>query len=549
MEEVFHPSAFEVTLKSESNNETSVKDSVEKRSSLIVFNILLPLRERVRLIEDKSVKPAPGELLLDNLSKLVQNATDESTLNCIRKNHTTIREAIETTGAIKQCLSVIGGHTDKSCWICGIPIDITIDLYKPECEHIFPIAQAIAFTGLFSSSLYKSLQDTQQNPYIDGLKAEYAWAHKICNRKKNDTHFIKLANDPRTNLAAYVIDDILITKFLNELTTTDYFGGQGNPLFRTDLSSRVSVIRKRCEKILNVIKDLNVNVDTHVANTLNDLRTYIINNYDCGIPLPVQNTLPTTSNVSDLTVQTSQYPMQIRDYYFNQLIDLYIPGFLNEIMTSLPNDIIEGITINERKTASRIKIIFNGLTTKFREKIHSQFKGYLESSPNNLYHPDFIRRLRYTILIILIKNFPHDSEEQRWSKYQTWLPGVIYIYVLTQTQLYMKEYTDSLRKVLSDNMFFIGDFAWNYIINQISEKFKKHEESMNKYIINTVGGATYLNQFLEYQKFPYEKFEAEFQAYKSEISKIKWFTTGGKRRKSKKSRSKRRKTYRKVRLF
>jgi hypothetical protein len=218
-------------------------------------------------------------------------------------------------------------------------------------------------------------------------------------------------------------------------------------------------------------------------------------------------------------------------------------------MTSLPNNIINDIAIYGRRTASRIKIMFNGLTTKFRKKINSQFKGYLESSPNNLYHPDFIRRLRYTILIILIKNFPDDSEEQRWSKYQTWLPGVIYIYVLTQTQLYMKEYTDSLRKVLSDNMFFIGDLAWDYIINQISEKFKKHEESMNNYIINTVGGETYLNQFLEYQKFPYDKFEEEFKTYQIEISKIKWFTTGGKRRKSKKSRSKRRKTYRKVRLF
>jgi hypothetical protein len=66
---------------------------------------------------------------------------------------------------------------------------------------------------------------------------------------------------------------------------------------------------------------------------------------------------------------------------------------------------------------------------------------------------------------------------------------------------------------------------------------------MNENVINTID-ATYQNQFVVYQTYSYEQFEAEIQAYQSKISEKTWFKPGGKRRRSKRS-----KTYRKVRIF
>ena len=554
----FHPSAFEVQPNGtdqiyleQSLGDQQIKVVLDKdRSDLVANNILLP--PPLRVYNTRSTDPLPtdnqsvkGELLLTGLSQLVKNATDDSTLDCITKNYGSVRQGIEVTGAVTQCMQVIGGHRNQLCWICGVAIDMNVDLLSPECEHIFPIAQAIAFTGLFSSSLYKSLQDTQRTPYIDGLKLEYAWAHKICNRVKSATHFIKLVKDPTTGLAGYVIDDTLITSFLDAIKINPSYENKRNPLQGRDLSSRVSVIRQKCERILRAaITDVGVDIETHAANTLNDLRTYIINNFDCGLSPPVPNTARTVMGSSTLTEQTSQYAIQLRDYYFRQMIELYIPGFLNEIMTSLPGNMINYIAISGQRTSgSRIKSLFNKIFSENNNKISQQYILELQSSPHTLFNPDFIKRLRYTIIIILIKNFPRDSEAQLWSKYQTWLIGIIYIFVLTQTQLYMETYTNSLRQVLFENGFIIHDDLWKHIIIQISQKFIDYEARMNQKVISTID-ATYQNQFVEYQKYSYEQFEAEIQAYQSKISEKTWFKPGGKRRRSKRS-----KTHRKVRIF
>lgn len=559
--QMFHTSAFEfeVELDPEIKDQTSFKLRLDKgRSNFVINNILLPPAQRVHNTRSTdSLKTdnetVPGELLLTGLSELVRNASDDSTLACINKNYGSVRQGIDVTGAITQCLKVIGGHKKQSCWICGLPIEIGQKLLKPECEHIFPIAQAIGFTGLFSSSLYKRLQDTsQQNPYIEGLKLEYGWAHKICNRKKNDTHFIKLIKDPTTKLASYVIDDTLISKFLNELVTTENFDKEKNPLFGKNLSLRVSEIGKRCNAILKAaITDVDVDVDTHAANTLNDLRTYIINNFDCGISPPVPDTAPTIARSSSLSEVSSEYIIELRDYYFKRMIELYIPGFLNETMTSLPPNIINGINISDRKTGSRIKSIFNKIWNDNRNTIYVEINTYIQRRypfRNNLYDPNFIKRVRYTILIILIENFPSYLPEQLWSKFQTSLPGFIFIFVLEQTQLSLQEYLNILNKYLVEKQFIIDSTAMTYIFKQTVQKFVDYEARMNQNVMNTIN-TEFADQLVKYETLTDKQFEEKIQSYQSEISKHKWFTTGGKRRKLKKTRSKRRKTYRKLRLF
>jgi hypothetical protein len=348
--------------------------------------------------------------------------------------------------------------------------------------------------------------------------------------------------------ASYEIDDTLITKFLNELTTTNSFDNQINPLYgKKDLSSRVSVIRKRCERILKAaITDVGVDVKTHAANTFNDLRTYIINNFDCGISPPVPDTKPTIARSSSLPKVSSEYTMQVRDYYFKQMIELYIPGFLNETMTSLPIDIINHINISDRKTGSRIKIIFNKICNDNRKDIYGDINTYIQTHypyGNNLYKPNYIKRVRQTILIILIKNFPNYEPDQLWSKFQASLPGFIFMFVLLQTKLSLQEYLNILNKYLVEKQFTIEPIAMTYIFEQTVKKFVDYEARMNQIVMNTIN-TEFIDQLVKYEKLTDKQFEEKIQSCQSEISKHKWFTTGGKRR-----RSKRRKTYRKLRLF
>jgi hypothetical protein len=309
----------------------------------------------------------------------------------------------------------------------------------------------------------------------------------------------------------------------------------------------VSVIRQKCERILRAaITDVGVDIETHTANTLNDLRTYIINNFDCGISPPVPDTDPTIARSSSLPKVSSEYTMQLRDHYFKQMIELYIPGFLNETMTSLPIDIINHINISDRKTGSRIKIIFNKICNDNRKDIYDDINTYIQTRypyGNNLYKPNYIKRVRQTILIILIENFPKYLPDQLWSKFQASLPGFIFMFVLLQTKLSLQEYLNILNTYLIKEQFTIKPIAMTYIFEQTVQNFVDYEARMNDLVMNTIN-TKFIDQLVKYETLTDEEFQAKIQSYETEISKHKWFISGGKRR-----RSKRRKTYRKIRLF
>ena len=545
--ESFAPNAYDGEVDITVQNETLKNTLVTRQSETTINNILLPPELRVHLPTNNAT--VPGELLLDSLSNLVKNATDQSTFDCIVKTYGAVRKGIETTGAVTQCLNVINGvnsnRINKNCWICGYPINPSQDLFKPECEHVFPIAQAIAFTGLYSSSLYKSLQYTKQNAYINGLKLEYAWAHKICNRVKNDTHFIKLGSDP----PAYKVDPNLIRGFLNQITTTHHFERSPNPLYGIDLSGRVEVIYNRCDNILSVAIPQGVSIDAHVANTLLDLKTFIVNNLNCGLSPPVPNTIPTVAPGTFLSVQTSQYAIQLREFYFNLMIDNYIPGYLNEVITSLPIDTLQLIDVYGKRTSdSRTKSIFSGLWFYYRNNVANEFKKQLLTNPGSLYYDSSISRLRDTILLHHIISSPSYSQEQIWSKYQTWLPGIVFIFVLAEVHLFIGVYISILNQKLVLNNFIIPDNVQTYISQQMIQKLINYENSMTQEVVNTVVGND-LYKFVEYQKLTPEQFEALKQQYSAQRAKSTWFSSAGKRRKSKKRKSKRRKTYRRLRLF
>ena len=159
-----------------------------------------------------------------------------------------------------QCQGVLGGTArqfkpGKSlCWICGfvIPVGATSG-YKMECEHVFPIAQAIYFVDLY--------RGRETNPdSINKLYYEYDWSHRVCNQIKNNKHFIRpgTSNEERWVIA----EDAEFTSFLNELYDRSgvYFNGVPDQL-RADIKKKgksewliaqASAVKKRCIETLSV---------------------------------------------------------------------------------------------------------------------------------------------------------------------------------------------------------------------------------------------------------------------------------------------------------
>ncbi len=219
--------------------------------------------------------------ILKELTDLVTEVASPAVAQCLAKKGG-IREFFEKTGAKEQCEVVLKEQALNTytppCWICGYNVDIRIRLgkaetaqwYYPECEHVFPIAQAICFTGLYEGPLARRMRDTEnvdespsgtssssssassssstsssssaaaaappftisKKEYIDALKPEYSWAHRICNQVKNDSHFIEYTTDTAGN-GQFIISEKRIDEFLTRLLKNDNTWGQGMKLYET----------------------------------------------------------------------------------------------------------------------------------------------------------------------------------------------------------------------------------------------------------------------------------------------------------------------------
>lgn len=98
------------------------------------------------------------------------------------------------------------------CWICGLTIPATSPNTPPhglsmECEHVFPIAQAIFFIDL-----YRGVKTPRAVVHM--VQVEYDWSHRVCNQIKSDTHFLEV--DPKSKDWKLVSDDIIL-KFLQDI--------------------------------------------------------------------------------------------------------------------------------------------------------------------------------------------------------------------------------------------------------------------------------------------------------------------------------------------
>jgi hypothetical protein len=148
------------------------------------------------------------------------------------------------------------------CWICGfvIPEPKTAKSgYKMECEHVFPIAQAVYFVDLYRG---KGKVDPNSKSKLD---LEYDWSHRVCNQIKNNKHFIKAKGGLGTK-EWIIADDAEFTEFLQDIRLKSglYFKGERN-LLEDDIAKydgekgkgawlrdSVDRVRSRCVETLNV---------------------------------------------------------------------------------------------------------------------------------------------------------------------------------------------------------------------------------------------------------------------------------------------------------
>ena len=157
---------------------------------------------------------ADVETELKPLTDMITTMFGSDFVDYLKETHGNIRGFYETSTAITQCNNVTGPvvRNRTPCWICGFIIPPTPGPehgFAPECEHVFPIAQALFFIGLYTS-------DAKDNEtYKQKLRLEYDWAHRVCNQIKNDSHFIDHSISRPDG--RWSVNRTKITAFLNKI--------------------------------------------------------------------------------------------------------------------------------------------------------------------------------------------------------------------------------------------------------------------------------------------------------------------------------------------
>jgi hypothetical protein len=115
----------------------------------------------------------------------------------------------------------------SKCWLCGFAIPGAKARkrgekpsgYSLECEHVFPIAQAIFFIDLHRGGVVSDEEKARLAP-------EYDWSHRVCNQIKNDDHFITVEGEGN-NRKWVITGGTKIRDFLRKIydRSSSYFAG------------------------------------------------------------------------------------------------------------------------------------------------------------------------------------------------------------------------------------------------------------------------------------------------------------------------------------
>ena len=383
-------------------------------------------------------------LMLNGLTDLVTSYSDIKTVECLKNKYESLRNFFESSSPTTQCGNTIRVVVPQSteCWICGGKITgypgagefKKLEL-TAECEHVFPIAQALCFAGLYESQLYKQIAEKEglgeAEAYRKGVTYEYQWAHRICNQVKNDVHYIRYEG------GQFSISEELIERFLNDLQTSKKYGS-GSLLMRfikqttgldgpSWVASRKKAMLDISNLLINYANTSGLTPEQHAKVTLMSMRSYLSTEESCaGAVEVIPNLEVITGTVKDLSVVSMSQPVASSKHFI---------GVISEETTGMMNRILgqSGRGIISARDRGFISVWLADSTLLLREALEVNFTvGQLNA-------------IRRKTLSYLKKRYGSDlsTNKAAWSDFQVWTPQVI------AAAIYSVAVTDGLQFMLS----------------------------------------------------------------------------------------------------
>ena len=370
----------------------------------------------------------------------------------------TLRDFFEPSTPVTQCNNTVGSQNEKSmCWICDTPIrggESYGFKFAPECEHVFPVMQALCFTGLYSAGIYEALKDEADRSgenrgdlYKQELRREYRWAHEICNQVKSNTHFIIVGNDFKFGIEPRFIKQMLFAI----LETKNYGGGeklwqwiqqqipnQGKSK-KVWVDNQTEKIYAICSEITKQANNLGYTSSQFLAMSVMKIREYVAMDPDISKRsiAGIAKTDPSVgSNVSLSMIRSGDLIPEVVDLYsrdIHRLITGLISGALSEAG-------LRGTGLNAIQRAE----LSAQLSSKF---IEDAFVTEMTTDSTVLSQ---YRELREALFVLSYNKNKYDDRAV-WSDVQTIWPLMVYVFILWRSVLFGTRTIPALGNIPADS--------------------------------------------------------------------------------------------------
>lgn len=142
------------------------------------------------------------------------------------------------------------------CWLCGFSLKKSngSSYDTIACEHILPVYQAVMFADI-------SLAKAPSTSTPELMRAEYEWAHSVCNGPKSDSVFIKEIRDTVGNLKGWEADITEIETILRKTLPNIINKGIDEGTLRTPEAKKVWITKQTnaiVERLKPIISAINL---------------------------------------------------------------------------------------------------------------------------------------------------------------------------------------------------------------------------------------------------------------------------------------------------
>lgn len=454
------------------------------------------------------------KLLLGQLSAAIKTIIGDEQFNKIKEIYPNVRSAIEKSSPTTQCNNTVNkANAATKCWICDTPIGEKQELdfeNGAECEHIFPILQALCFTGLYSTSVFESLKDIaddnkipRSQVYVEELSREYRWSHRICNQVKSDTHFIKYDTDT----LRFEIGENYVKEFLYKLLGTKSYGG-GQKLWnyvqsvsqitnkKTWVDKRAKDIIRICKEVTDIANGLGLTKHQFFANTEMKIREYFSSLGD-GVPSQIIGVSRSTPTATLGKLSMIQYNTIPTLQFYGKSIQMIVSGIVSNVIDKL----------GMRGT---------GLTYIQRAALNEQLLIHEPHFYESLSHPDiylYFENIRHAVMYECYVANPR-NETKIWSDIQTVYPIVLYASMLVNAIVGYNNTIPMLKNLTSD--------ADSTVSKELRKFYDSKIEVTDEIVKEKLGKESYY--FIDRR----DELAILYMGLKSENKTYKW--DGGKRR-------------------